>query len=83
MYDCERLCVCIGALESVTAGLCDDVHARAALHASIAACYRRNKLPAKAVAECDKALELLPRFGRALFRRATDLPFLCRNYSRP
>jgi len=61
------------ALACVVAGLRDDKHCRAALHSNIAACYRRNKQPEQAVAECDKALALLPRFCRALFRRAACL----------
>ena len=33
------------ALACVVAGAKDDKHCRAALHANIAACYRRNKQP--------------------------------------
>jgi tetratricopeptide (TPR) repeat protein len=57
----------------VEAGARDDRHGRAALHANVAACLRRGKAPAEAVAACDAALSLLPRFGRALFRRAVCL----------
>ena len=55
------------------AGARDDRHGRAALHANVAACLRRGKAPLEAVAACDAALALLPRFGRALFRRAVCL----------
>ena len=34
---------------------------------------RRDKRPADAVAECDCALRLLPRFGRALFRKGASM----------
>ena len=61
------------ALACVEAGAIDDKHSRAAFHANVAACLRRNKQPADAVLACDAALALLPRFGRALFRRATCL----------
>ena len=61
------------ALACIEAGLIDDRHGRAALHANMAACHRRHKQPDAAVAECDLALRLLPRFGRALFRRAACL----------
>ena len=61
------------ALQCVEAGAWDDVHCRAALHANVAACLRRDKKQEAAVAECDKALSLLPRFGRALFRKAACL----------
>ena len=61
------------ALQCIEAGARDDIHARAALHAHIAACNRREKKQAEAVIECDKALGLLPRFGRALFRKAACL----------
>ena len=43
----------------VEAGAWDDVHCRAALHANVAACLRRDKKQEAAVAECDKALSLL------------------------
>jgi tetratricopeptide (TPR) repeat protein len=62
-----------GALAGVEAGARDDRHNRAALHANVAACLRRDKRPLDAVAACDAALALLPRYGRALFRRAVCL----------
>lgn len=55
------------------AGLPQDIHARAALLTNAAACLRRARKPAEAVALCDGALALLPRFGRALFRKAACL----------
>jgi len=61
------------ALAALASHLADDLHCRAALHANIAACLRRDKRPADAVAECDCALRLLPRFGRALFRKGASL----------
>ncbi|EOD24235.1 hypothetical protein EMIHUDRAFT_238773 [Emiliania huxleyi CCMP1516] len=69
------------ALAALASHLADDLHCRAALHAAvagwrhanIAACLRRDKRPADAVAECDCALLLLPRFGRALFRKGASL----------
>ena len=61
------------ALACIEAGARDDKHGRAALHTSIAACLRRGKRAAEGALECDKALMLLPRFARALFRRAVCL----------
>ena len=61
------------ALACIEAAAMDDVHCRAALHANIAACLRRDKKQEQAVSECDQALALLPRFGRALFRKAACL----------
>lgn len=55
------------------AGTPHDIHARAALLTNAAACLRRARKPGDAVAKCDAALALLPKFGRALFRRATCL----------
>eukprot|EP00965_Chrysotila_dentata_P186178 6147816-Pleurochrysis_carterae.AAC.1 len=39
----------------------------------MAACFRRDKKADAAIGACDAALSLLPRFGRALFRRAACL----------
>jgi tetratricopeptide (TPR) repeat protein len=61
------------AIACLEGGSRDDVHGRAALHANVAACLRRAKQPAQAVEACDAALALLPRYGRALFRRAVCL----------
>jgi hypothetical protein len=62
-----------GAIGIIEACIRDDKHNRAALHANVAACLRRDKKPAEAVLECDAALSLLPLYGRALFRRAASL----------
>ena len=61
------------AIGIIEACIRDDKHNRAALHANVAACLRRDKKPAEAVLECDAALSLLPLYGRALFRRAASL----------
>ena len=61
------------ALACLEAAAADDIHGRAAMHAHVAACCRRDKRPEAAVEACDRALALLPRFGRALFRRAACL----------
>ena len=61
------------AVACLEAGARDDVHGRATGHANAAACHRRDKKPDEAVRACDEALRLLPRFGRALFRRAASL----------
>lgn len=60
----------VRALESATR---DDKHGRAAAHANVAACLRRARKPVEAVEACDAALRLLPRFARALLRRAVCL----------
>eukprot|EP00929_Paragymnodinium_shiwhaense_P081220 TRINITY_DN42455_c0_g1_i1.p1 TRINITY_DN42455_c0_g1~~TRINITY_DN42455_c0_g1_i1.p1 ORF type:complete len:1097 (-),score=273.11 TRINITY_DN42455_c0_g1_i1:353-3589(-) len=51
----------------------DDRWGRAQLLASRAACYRRARKFWKAIEDCDAALALFPRFGRALYRRALAL----------
>jgi predicted Zn-dependent protease len=61
------------AISIIESCIRDDKHNRAALHANVAACLRRDKKPAEAVLECDAALALLPLYGRALFRRAASL----------
>jgi tetratricopeptide (TPR) repeat protein len=61
------------AAACAAAGLPHDIHARAALLTNAAACLRRARQPVDAIALCDQALAMLPRFGRALFRRAACL----------
>jgi len=51
----------------------DDKWGRATLLANRAACYRRERSLRKAIEDCDVALALFPRYGRALFRRAACL----------
>uniref|UniRef100_A0A7S2RSL7 J domain-containing protein n=2 Tax=Rhizochromulina marina TaxID=1034831 RepID=A0A7S2RSL7_9STRA len=48
----------------------DDRWARATAHVDRAACHRRHRDFQRAVQDCDAALALFPRYGRALFRRA-------------
>ena len=77
LYDRGSLAEAASAYKSaigiIEACIRDDKHNRAALHANVAACLRRDKKPAEAVLECDAALSLLPLYGRALFRRAASL----------
>ena len=70
---CEAAAAFVDAVSCTMAGASDDTHRRAALHANLAVCYRRSKQPDAGVRECDKALALLPRYARALFRRAVCL----------
>jgi tetratricopeptide (TPR) repeat protein len=51
----------------------DDKWGRALLHANRAACLRRARSSKEALAACDAALSLFPRFARALFRKAACL----------
>ncbi|CAK9061982.1 DnaJ homolog subfamily C member 7 homolog [Durusdinium trenchii] len=51
----------------------DDKWGRATLHAARAACHRRAREFRQAIDDCDLALNLFPRYARALFRRAACL----------
>eukprot|EP00939_MAST-03C_sp_MAST-3C-sp1_P004481 g4481.t1 len=61
------------ATETLLAGLRDDKQTRATILTSRAACYRRSRDFEKAIADCDAALSIYPRFTRALFRRGACL----------
>ena len=58
------------ALESAAL---DDKRARTEMLAGRAACHRRARALHAAIADCDAALRLFPRYKRALFRRAACL----------
>ena len=53
--------------------LVDDKRGRATLFANRAACHRRARRFDAALADCDAALALYPRYARALFRKAAVL----------
>jgi tetratricopeptide (TPR) repeat protein len=55
------------------ANVADDKWGRALLYANKAACLRRARVTKDAIAACDAALALFPRFARALFRKAACL----------
>eukprot|EP00928_Gymnodinium_smaydae_P031713 TRINITY_DN23192_c0_g1_i1.p1 TRINITY_DN23192_c0_g1~~TRINITY_DN23192_c0_g1_i1.p1 ORF type:complete len:1040 (-),score=169.04 TRINITY_DN23192_c0_g1_i1:75-3143(-) len=55
--------------EALAAIPVDDKWGRATLLGNRAACYRRDRSLHKAIADCNSALALFPRYARALFRR--------------
>lgn len=61
------------ALSCVEAGARDDKRGRATLLCNRAGCFRRARRLDDAVADCDRALQLFPRYARALFRKAACL----------
>lgn len=59
--------------EALAATPAEDKWGRALFLTARAACYRRARTLPRAIADCDAALALFPRYGRALFRRAACL----------